>query len=110
MDTELLAQRPFLQTVLSDFDGVVTQLRDGISPQKNHSQHFGLCVGSIEAERISTLLPIQNPAWMANINLKQGLHFLLVSGDAGILHEPKAKQEYMWSARGVTIQERGVSF
>ncbi|CAL8383541.1 unnamed protein product [Arctogadus glacialis] len=76
----------------------IERATDGISPQKNHSQQlrFGaLKQNSYPPSLFKTLL--------GQFNLKQGSH----ACDWGILHEPKAKQEYM-ERTGVTIQERGV--
>ncbi|CAL8310719.1 unnamed protein product [Boreogadus saida] len=75
-------------------------ISDGISPQKNHSQQLRFGVGSIEAELLPSSL---FKTLLGQYNLKQGSH----ACDWGILHEPKAKQEYM-ERTGVTIQERGV--
>ncbi|KAJ8393375.1 hypothetical protein AAFF_G00060970 [Aldrovandia affinis] len=64
------------------------------------ASNFGLV---LKAVKRNSYPPSLFKTLLGQYNLKQGAH----ACDWGILHEPKAKQEYT-ERTGVTIQERGV--
>ncbi|CAL8357617.1 unnamed protein product [Gadus morhua 'NCC'] len=98
------------QTVpIKTFDGVVTSSGYGHAEDKalmayRHKRitasNFGLVLAALKR---NSYPPSLFKTLLGQYNLKQGSH----ACDWGILHEPKAKQEYM-EHTGVTIQERGV--
>ncbi|XP_056456504.1 uncharacterized protein LOC130390529 [Gadus chalcogrammus] len=98
------------QTVpIKTFDGVVTSSGYGNAEDKalmayRHERitasNFGLVLAALKR---NSYPPSLFKTLLGQYNLKQGSH----ACDWGILHEPKAKQEYM-ERTGVTIQERGV--
>ncbi|CAL8328878.1 unnamed protein product [Gadus morhua 'NCC'] len=66
------------------------------------ASNFGLVLAALKRNSYPPSL-FKTLLGFGQYNLKQGSH----ACDWGILHEPKAKQEYM-ERTGVTIQERGV--